>query len=139
MPRSMHLHRNQPESEKYIWIIQNLKKSRFFYISITRQLSFVQPNTRLSPSLRPMHAMNKPMNCMVLGNKQYNTETVEFLERSLASYCCSMIGCCFFLDIIGSQKRIATYNFWRPVIKASWASLDHVHEPLYLVHKFRTC
>ena len=29
------------------------------------------------------------------------TETVEFLERSLASmlmiYCCSMIGCCFFL------------------------------------------
>ena len=45
------------------------------------------------------------------------TETVEFLERSLASmlmrymYCCSMIGCLFFLDIIGSQKRIATYNF----------------------------
>ena len=32
MPRSMHLHRNLPESEKYIWIIQNLKKSRFFYI-----------------------------------------------------------------------------------------------------------
>ena len=42
------------------------------------------------------------------------TETVEFLERSLASMLmryCSMIGCYFFLDIIGSQKRIATYNF----------------------------
>ena len=43
------------------------------------------------------------------------TETVEFLERSLASmlmrYCESMIGCYFFLGIIGSQKRIATYNF----------------------------
>ena len=39
--------------------------------------------------------------------------TVEFLKRSLASmlmrYCCSMIGCYFFLDIIGSQKRITTY------------------------------
>ena len=43
------------------------------------------------------------------------TETVEFLKRSLASmlmrYCCSMIGCYFFVDKIGSQKRIATYNF----------------------------
>ena len=43
------------------------------------------------------------------------TETVEFLKRSLASmlmrYCCSMIGCYIFLDIIDSQKRIATYNF----------------------------
>ena len=44
------------------------------------------------------------------------TETVEFLQRSLVSmlmrYCWSMIGCYFFfLDIIGSQKRIATYNF----------------------------
>ena len=43
------------------------------------------------------------------------TETVEFLERSLASmlmrYCFSILGCLFFLDIIGSQKRIATYNF----------------------------
>ena len=43
------------------------------------------------------------------------TEIAEFLERSLASmlmrYCCSMIGCYFFLGIIGSQKRIATYNF----------------------------
>ena len=42
------------------------------------------------------------------------TETVEFLARNLASmrmrYCCSMIGCSFFLDIIGSQKRIAAYN-----------------------------
>ena len=42
------------------------------------------------------------------------TETVEFLERSLASmlirYCCSIIGCYFFLDIIGSQKLIPTYN-----------------------------
>ena len=41
------------------------------------------------------------------------TETVEFLKRSLASllmrYCCSMIGCYFFLDITGSQKRIATH------------------------------
>ena len=25
-----------------------------------------------------------------------STEKVEFLERSLASYCCSMIGCYFF-------------------------------------------
>ena len=39
------------------------------------------------------------------------TETVEFLQCSLVSYCCSMIGCYFFLDIIGSQKRIAPYNF----------------------------
>ena len=43
------------------------------------------------------------------------TETVEFLERSLASmfmrYCCSMIGWLFLIDIIGSQKHIATYNF----------------------------
>ena len=72
-----------------------MKKSRFFYISIKRYLSLVQPDTRLAVSAF--------------------AETVEFLERSLASmlmkYCCSMIGCYFFLDIIGSQKRIATYNF----------------------------
>ena len=51
---------------------------------ITRQLSLVQPNAF--------------------------TETVEFLERNLASmlmrYCCSMIGCYFFLEIIGSQNHI---------------------------------
>ena len=39
------------------------------------------------------------------------TETVEFLERSLVSIPMSMTGCYFFLDKIGSQKRIATYNF----------------------------
>ena len=72
MPRSMHLHRNLPESGKYIWIIRATKHSAVSAF----------------------------------------TETVEFLERSLASmlmrYCCSMIACIFFL---GSQKRIATYNF----------------------------
>ena len=46
------------------------------------------------------------------------------LSPPLRLYCCSMIGCLFFLDIIGSQKRIATYNFhiiwptafWLPII-----------------------
>ena len=38
MPRRLHLHRNLPESEKYIWMKKS-EKSRFFYISITRQLS----------------------------------------------------------------------------------------------------
>ena len=43
-------HRNPPESEEYIWIIQNVyEKSRFFYIGITRWLSLVHPDTRLSP------------------------------------------------------------------------------------------
>ena len=36
-------HINLPTSEKYIWTIQNVHgKSRFFYISITRQWSLVQ-------------------------------------------------------------------------------------------------
>ena len=52
------------------------------------------------------------------------TETVEFLERSLASmlmkYCCSMIGCYFFLDIIGSQKRIATNNNMNSILNLSF-------------------
>ena len=85
-------HRNLPESEKYILIIQNVHEK---YISITRQWSLVQPCRHSAVSAF--------------------TETVEFLERSLASiligYCCSMIGCYFFLDKIGSQKHIATYNF----------------------------
>ena len=33
MPRSMHLHRNLPESEKYIWIIQNLKSLDSFILA----------------------------------------------------------------------------------------------------------
>ena len=36
-PKYAFTHRNLPESEKYIWIVQNVnEKSRFFYISITR-------------------------------------------------------------------------------------------------------
>ena len=39
------------------------------------------------------------------------TETVEFLERSLASmlmrYCCSIIGCLFFLFIFSRHNRLA--------------------------------
>ena len=42
------------------------------------------------------------------------TETVQFLERSLATMLmrnyCSMLGCLSFLDIIGSQKHKPTYN-----------------------------
>ena len=51
-PKYAFTHRNLPESEKYIWIIQNVhEKSWFFYISITRQWSLVQPDTQLSPPL----------------------------------------------------------------------------------------
>ena len=73
MPRSMHLHtENLPESEKHIWIIQNVhEKSRSFYVIESRA-------TRHSAVFA-------------------FAETVEFLKRSLASmlmrYCCSMIGC----------------------------------------------
>ena len=75
-PNYVLTHRNLPESEKYIWIIQNVpEKSRFFYISLTPVSAF--------------------------------TETVEFLQRSLASllmrYCCSRIGCLFF----SRQNRFA--------------------------------
>ena len=66
MPR-----RNLRESEKYIWIIQNVyENSRFFYIT---------------ESHATRHSAVSAF-----------TEAVEFLERSLASmrmrYCCRMIG-----------------------------------------------
>ena len=58
------------------------------------------------------------------------TETVEFLERNLAlmlmRYCCSMIGCYFFLDMIGSQKRISTYNFHIIITDRLLAAGNHI-------------
>ena len=93
-PNYAFTHRNLPESEKYIWIIQNVKK--------------------VSILLYKHHAI---IECRSTRHSAVSafTETVEFLERSLVSilmrYCCSTIGCYFFLDKIGSQKRIATYNF----------------------------
>ena len=59
-PMCAFTHINLPESEIYVWIIQNVhEKSRFFHISITR-------TTR--------HSAVSPL-----------TETIKFLERSLAS------------------------------------------------------
>ena len=47
-PKYAFTHRNLPESEKFIWIIQNVhEKSRFFYISITRQFNGVSCNQTL--------------------------------------------------------------------------------------------
>ena len=39
------------------------------------------------------------------------TETIEFLERSLWDIAAAWLVIIFFLETIGSQKRIATYNF----------------------------
>ena len=84
-PKYSFTHRNLPESENYIWIIQNVpEQSRVFYISIRHSDVFAF------------------------------TETVEFLERSLASmlmrYCCSMIGCYFF----SKNNRLAeTHSYFQ--------------------------
>ena len=91
MPRCMHLHTE---------IYPNLKSiSELFKMYIKSLDSFIN----IIESRASRHSAVSAF-----------TETVEFLERSLASmlmrYCCSMIGSYFFLDIIGSQKRIATYN-----------------------------
>ena len=86
-PKYVFKHRNVPESEKYTWIIQNVhEKSRFFCISEYRA-------TR--------HSAVSAF-----------TETVEFLERSLASmlmiYCCSMIGC-FLCGFFASCLQINVF------------------------------
>ena len=77
-PKYAFKHRNLPESEKYIWIHE---KSQFVYVIESRA-------TR--------HSAVSAF-----------TETVEFLERSLAlmlmRYCCSIIGCYFF----SRQNRFA--------------------------------
>ena len=52
------------------------------------------------------------------------TETVEFLERSLWDIAAAWLAVIFFLDIIGSQKRIATYNF-HSLLAASNNQEDH--------------
>ena len=94
-PNYAFTHRNLPGSEKYIWMVKNLhEKSRFFYISITRLSSRVQPDTRLSPFLRRQSSFS-----------------------SAASHQClwdiaAWLAVIFFLDIIGWQKHIATYNFY---------------------------
>ena len=85
VPKYAFTHRNLFESEKYIWIIQNVhEKSWFFHISIKRQLM---------ESLATRYSAVSAF-----------TETVEFREHSLASmpirYCCSMIGCCGFLFVL---------------------------------------
>ena len=92
MPRSMHLHTE---------IYPNLKSiSELFKMYMKSLDSFILAMESRTTRHSAVSAF---------------TETVEFLERSLASmlmrYCCSMIDCYFFLDIIGSQKCKATYNF----------------------------
>ena len=93
MPRSMHLHRNLPESEKYIWIIQNLKSrdsfilaSRDNWVSCNQKLGYL----RLNGDSRVSRAQPR-----------INAYEILLQHDWLL----------FFLDIIGSQKRIATYNF----------------------------
>ena len=43
------------------------EKPRFFYISITRQLSLVQPDTQLSPSLRRQSSFSSAISHQCLG------------------------------------------------------------------------
>ena len=88
-PKNAFTHRNLPESEKYMWIIQNEhEKSRFFYISIKRW----QPDTRLSPPLR----------------RQSNFSSAAS-HQCLWDIAAALLDG-FFIDIIGSQKHIPTYN-----------------------------
>ena len=91
MPRSMHLH---TEIYPNLYNISELFK---MYILLYKHHAIIESRATRHSAVSAF------------------TETAEFLKRSLASmlmrYCCRMIGCCFFIDIIGSQKRITTYNF----------------------------
>ena len=98
-PKYAFTHGNLPESEKYIWIIKNVhENSRFFYIR----------NHAIIESRETRHSAVSAF-----------TETVEFLQRSLASmliimrYCCSMIGCCCWgiFCIMFWNKRFLLYLF----------------------------
>ena len=94
------------------------------------------------------HAGNGVSCIQTLGCLRLYAETVEFLERSLASilmrYCCSINWLLFFLDIIGSQKHKATYNFHillptafrRPVIKEKKMN---VYNTVFLVYGRGAC
>ena len=127
-PKYAFTHRNLPESEKFIWIIQNVhEKSRFFYISITRQFNGV--------------SCNQTLGCLRLyGNSRVSPAQprINAYEILLQDDCGWLWMIVFFLDIIGSQKRIATYNFhiikpsafWRPVIsKGYWTHfVSKIHE-----------
>ena len=108
MPRSMNLYTEIYPNLKSISDLFKLymKSLDSFHSSITRWLSLVQPDTRLSPPLQRQSS----------------------LASMLMRYCCSMIGCYFFLDIIGSQKNIATYNFHIKNNRTPSANLKPLHQ-----------
>ena len=94
-PKYAFTHRNLPESEKNIWIFQNVhEKSQFFYISITR-------DNRVS--------CNQTLGCL----RPYGDSWVSRAQPRINAFeiLLQHNWLLFFLDIIDSQKHIATYNF----------------------------
>ena len=103
-PKYAFKHRNLPETEKYMWIIQ---------VSI-RLYNWV--------------SCNQTLGCLRLyGDSRVSRAQPRIIAAAwLAVY--------FFLDKIGSQKRIGTYNFhiiwptafWRPVIMCNTEAKDKI-------------
>ena len=92
MPQSMHLHTEiYPNQKSISELFKMYMKSLDSFLLASR---LVQPDTRLSPPLRRQSSFSSAAS-----------------HQCLWDIAAAWLAVIFFLDIIGSQEHIATYNF----------------------------